>query len=344
MKKYIIIMYMALALLTGCDGRSAGWQTGNVTLVRALGVDLTGAGIDLVAWGGDGERLSAEGGSVADGLNRLKEMGTGFVHFGHADQILLGEDFARDKMPDLVDFVARDRQIGPGARLWVLRQDMPRDAADVAARLERLASAREAGTTRSCTVTQLMRAIAEEGSTLAPALSWEEEELRLAGYAVLRQGRLVGFLEGEQALGAELLCGQGAGQLVAVTLPDGAPVTLSVERASVCCEPLLAEGTLCGARLRCSVRLEVAQGAPLTKEQRREVVRQAEERLCRRIVSTLACAQFWDADFVGLEQHLRAACSAQEWNGVDWARGFRTLPLQAVVSAEVAWPADVMEE
>ena len=51
-----------------------------------------------------------------------------------------------------------------------------------------------------------------------------------------------------------------------------------------------------------------------------------------------------DADFVGLEQHLRAACSAQEWGGVDWARGFRTLPLQAVVSAEVAWPADVMEE
>lgn len=350
MKGRIIIMYVALLLLSGCGGRSVGWQTGNVTLVRAVGVDLADTGVTLAACGGDAQSpvtLTADGTSVAGALQVLQEMGDSFVHFGHVDQMLMGEDFARHGVMPLVDFVARDRQIGPGARLWVLRggtaeQCVLTGGTTVAARLERLAGDRRTGARLDCSVTRLMQALAGEDSVPIPALRWEQEALQVAGYAVLRQGHLVGFLDGEQSLGLELLCGHGAEQTVDVSLSDGEQVVLSVKRASMRCIPRLEDGRLTGADLSSSVRLEVAQGARVSGEQRRETVHQVQEILCRRMAAALACAQFWDADFVGVEQLVRMSCSAQEWRQADW--DFRALPLQVTVSAEISWLADMAEE
>lgn len=343
MKRRIIIMCMTLIFLTGCDSRAAGWQTGNVTLVRAVSVDRTDTGVTLTAWSDDAERLSGEGASVAEGLRALRAEGDGFVHLGHADQLLLGEAFARDGAARLVDFVARDRQIGPGARLWVLRDGEEPEESDVALRLERLAGDREAGAKLDCSVTRLMGVMAREGSAALPALRWQAGELRPVGYAVLRRGRLVGFLEGEQSLGLELLCGRGGGQTVDVALTDGGRPVLTVKRADIRCVPRLEDGRLTGAALSCRAGLEVAQGERLSAARRQEAVRQAEEVLSRRLAAAQACAQFWDADLVGLERLMRASCSAREWSGVDWERDFRALSLQVTVSAQVDWPADMVE-
>ena len=66
--------------------------------------------------------------------------------------------------------------------------------------------------------------------------------------------------------------------------------------------------------------------------------------LSRRLAAALAFAQFWDADFAGVEQRLRMSCSPREWGGVDWKRDFRTLPLQVMTSVRVDWPADMAED
>ena len=343
MKRYIIIMYTAL-LLSGCGRQTAGWQTGDVALVRAVGVDVAPSGVALTAWGGDIECpivLKAEGVSIADGVRALQRRGDRFVHVGHANQLLLGEAFVRDGTAQLLDFVARDRQIGPGARLWVLREDgVLADVPDVAARLERLAK----DGVVDCSGTRLMRAMAENGSVAVPALCWEENGLQPAGYAVLRQGRLVGFLDGAQSLGLELLCGEHAGQMLEVELPDGARIVLSVKNAAFRYEPQTEAGRMVGATVHSSIGLVPRQGPSLTDEQRQAVARLAEGVLCRRLAAVLACAQFWDADFTGVEQRLRGACSAQEWGAVDWDRDFRALPMQVAASVQISWPADMVEE
>lgn len=351
MKRRVIIMYMSLILLAGCGGQPTGWQTGNVTLVRAVGVDLAEQGVRLSASGGSRERplvLAAHGATVAEGMRRLGTMGDGFVHFGHADQLLLGQAFAQTGVAQLLDFVARDRQIGPGARLWVLRdgsaeQALLSESANIPARLDRLADGHEGAVPKlGCTITRLMSALAREGSVTVPALR-EEGTLQQDGYAVLRQGRLVGFLDGEQGLGLELLCGEGAGQPIEV-LQDGEPLVLSVGKASVLCEPDFEAGQLKGLELRLCARLDVVQGARLTPEQCRTAKRQAELTVCSRVAGALACAQFWDADFAGLEQAARMTCSEREWERVDWDADFRTLSLRVAVSVEVDWPAEMVED
>ncbi len=352
MKQRIIIMYMSLMLLAGCGGQPTGWQTGNVTLVRAVGVDMAEQGVRLSASGGSGERplvLAAHGATVAEGMRRLGTMGDGFVHFGHADQLLLGQDFAQTGVAQLLDFVARDRQFGPGARLWVLRDGLAErallsESANIPARLDRLADGREGAVPKlGCTITRLMSALACGGSVAVPALREEDSALQPDGYAVLRQGRLVGFLDGEQGLGLELLCGEGAGQPIEV-LQDGEPLVLSVEKARVLCEPEFEAGQLKGLNLRLCVRLDLVQGARLTPEQCRAAKRQAELTVCSRVAGALACAQFWDADFAGLEQTARMTCSEREWERVDWDADFRTLSLRVAVSVEVDWPAEMVED
>ena len=357
MKCYIIIMYMVLMLLTGCSGQQTGWQTGDVILVRAIGVDRLDTGVRISAAAGRSgsdvpvPALQADGVSVADGVRELGTKGDGFVHLGHANQLLMGEAFVQDGAGPLLDFIARDRQIGPGARLWVLQggtaeQGVAGDvAADASARLVRLAEAGGgAGPEIECTATRLMSAMARRGSVPVPALRWEGDTLQPVGYAVLRQGRLVGFLDREQSLGVELLCGRGANQVVTATLSNGERIGLRTKRTDVLCTPNIRNGRLQNVEVRCTASLDVVQGGSLTTQQRQQVGQQVELELCRRMAGALAFAQFWNADFIDMEQMVRSGCSAREWDGVDWDTEFRTLSLRAAADIRVAWPPDMMEE
>lgn len=340
----IIIMVYIMLLLSGCGGQTAGWQTGDVSLVQTLGVDRVGSEVRISATAG-----TASGASVAAGVQELCAAGNSFLHIGHVNQLVLGEAFARDGAEPLLDFLARDRRIGPGGRLWVLRDGAAEQAvaadADVSPRLTRLAEERSGSAPKlDCTATRLMSVMARQGSAAVPALTLEQGELMPDGYAVLRRGRLVGFLNREQSLGLELLCGQGAGQVVEVSLPDGTQLVLTVRRAAMAVESAVEDGALYGMYLRCGAQLELAQGAPLTAEQMESAVRQAEGILCGRMAAALACAQLWDSDFVGLERLAQGACSPREWDNTEWETSFRTLNLQVAVGARVRWPADVVEE
>lgn len=341
--RVIIIMLCAVLVLSGCSPRPAGWQTGNVDLVRTLGVDRAEGGVRVSATVG-----AAQAASLAAAVQELCSMGDSVLHVGHVNQLVLGEDFVRDGAESLLDFVARDRQIGPGSRLWVLRGDAAeravRGETDVSPRLTRLGET-FAGTAPKldCTATRLMSVMAREGSVAVPALTLEMGELAPAGYAVLRRGRLVGFLDREQSLGLELLCGQGAGQLVEVPLSATEWTVLTVRRAKVEGVPEVADGVLRSLRLRCEVRLEPAQGGALSAAQMELVARQAESVLCGRMAAALACAQLWDADVSGLERLARASCSDREWDDTNWETSFRTLPLQVIAAARVRWPADMEE-
>ena len=353
--KRVIIMCIGLLLLTGCSGQTTGWQTGNVALVRTMGVDLADRGIRVSAAvapqdGGERQVLLADGSSVAEGVQTLRGMGDSFVHLGHTNQLLLGERLVQVGAEAVLDFVARDRQIGPGARLWVLKggaaeQALQGSSADVADRLERLSdSRRDTQPKLTCTVTRLMSVMARGGSVAVPALRMEGEALQPDGYAVLRKGRLVGFLDREQSRGLELLCGQSAGQMVTVTLPEEKKLVLTGKRISVTGEPAFQQGRLAQMHLRCKVQMDVAQSAPLTPEQRQQAVDEAQSVLRDRILGAVGRAQFWDADFAGIEQLVRASCSEKEWRDADWSAEFRAIAVNTEVWVQVDWPADVMEE
>lgn len=209
-------MAAALAvLLTGC-GRSLpkAREMDDMALMRAMGVDAAvGPGqVEVTlsssrrARGIQGEEepplvLSAKQPSVRRAMLAMQGLSDSYVFCGHVDQLLLGEEVARRGVGEALGYFARDRQLGLGAQVWLIRGAKASDAIGtgkekgVDTRLSTLQNDGEIGTAGlTRTVGETLTALLEDGSAYLPALELSGEEegsaaLLERGYAVLK-GRL----------------------------------------------------------------------------------------------------------------------------------------------------------
>lgn len=120
-----------------------------------------------------------------------------------------------------------------------------------------------AGVTR--TVGETSASLLEWGSAYLPALRAVEQEregetaLLEAGYGVLRDGRLVGYLDGEGARGLELLTGRTAADILEIELPSGRTV-VRLTGAAVQWSPEFQGNDLKRLHLTCRVTAALARG------------------------------------------------------------------------------------
>lgn len=363
---------LLLSLLSGC-GRSAvpyAREMGDMALLRTMGLDAVQDGVELtVSTGernGDQEALvlSASGPSVASAVQAVQSLGDSYVYFGHVDQLLLGEELAARGVGPVLDHLAREPQLGLGVDLWVVRDGRAGEAvfaggeAGVPARLDRLeADAGMGAANIGCTALELMSVLARGASTCIPALTLApsrqgdggqgaERTLLPDGYAVIRQGKLVCFLQGEEALGLELLQQRADGHVVDVDLNDGLRVSLRLEKTRVRCEPVFQSGELTGLDVVCDLSARVVQTErPLSQEQLEEVTQNFELLEGERMVAVLERAQYWDADFLGLEHRAQLSRpSRKEDIGRVWQDVFRSLAIQVKVTGDVERSTGMMDK
>ena len=113
------------------------------------------------------------------------------------------------------------------------------------------------------------------GSAYLPALRAVEQEregetaLLEAGYGVLRDGRLVGYLDGEGARGLELLTGRTAADILEIELPSGRTV-VRLTGAAVQWSPEFQGNDLKRLHLTCRVTAALAEGRRQLEEQEQE--------------------------------------------------------------------------
>ena len=370
--KRLVAWVVLLSLLAGC-GRSAvpyAREMGDMALLRTMGLDVAGDGVELTVSTGkqSGGRpalvLSASGPSVAAASRSVQGLGDSYVYFGHVDQMLLGEELAARGVGPILDHLAREPQLGLGVDLWVVRDGRAAQAvltggeAGVPARLDRLeADAGAGGAGIDCTALQLMSDLARGASVCIPALtlaparegdggSGTGQTLLADGYAVIRQGKLVCFLQGDEALGLELLRQRADGHVVDIDLRNGLRVCLRLEKTSVRCEPVFRDGELTGLNVVCALSARVAQTErPLSPEQLAEVMQSFELLEGERMVAALERAQYWDADFLGLE-YLARRSSPSRKDDIErvWQDVFRSLTIRVEVTGDVEGSAGMMDK
>ena len=193
-----------------------------------------------------------------------------------------------------------------------------------------------------------MAALAQGGSTYLPALALQraregdgaeggEATLLPDGYAILKQGRLVGFARGDAALGLELLEGRVTGRVETLTTADGIPVTLDIRSARISCEPVFRGEDLTGLNVRCQVTSRVLQtGSRLSQDDMEELERALEQLEGERAARVLELAQYWDTDFLALKRRAGAS-GPSRWVQIEeqWARVWRELELTVEVQGTV---------
>ena len=348
----------ALALLlTGCSGLPRPREMGDMALLRTMGVDLGEEGLSVtVSTGprarglqGEGEAalvLSAGGNSLSGAARALQSLSDSYVFFGYVDQLLLGEELAGAGVTPVLDYFARDVELGLGAQLWVVRDASARQAVEaggdrgVEGRLSTLRLDGEMGVAALArTAGEVYTDLLERGAAYLPALrpGTEEQAVLLeAGYAVLKGDKLAGYLDGEAARGLELLAGRPSADIVPVEL-EGETVYVRITGGDATCRLETEGGQVTGLTVACRVTARLAE---YRTRPGRTQLQAVEEELTRvetaRISRALTRLRAWEADCTGLG--VRCALSAPEaWRQVeaDWPEWFARLEPSLEVQADV---------
>ena len=264
MRRTILTAVLASVLaLTGCGKAALPYarEMGDMALLRTMGVDAEGDRVRVtVSTGrraaglqGEGQPalvLSALGDSLSGACRSMQGLSDSYVFYGYVDQLLLGEGAALAGVEPVLDYFSRDVELGLGAQMWLVRGETARAAlesggeAGVEGRLSTLQTDSEMGAAGVArTAGEVFSDLLERGCAYLPALTASGREadggtaLLEAGYGVLRDGALAGWLDGEAAKGLELLAGHAADDILTVELPSGQAVA-RITGASVRCEPV----------------------------------------------------------------------------------------------------------
>lgn len=374
MTRRICILGLALALclpLEGCASLPDAHEIEQTVLMEAMGVDVGAEALDGVAvTAASGARaaagdspgqapvvLSAQAGTVAAACAEMQTFGEEYVFYGDVEEILLGEGEAQRGLEDLLTHMARDPELRLEAQLWVMRGSSAADAlfgavqgGGAPARLAALEQdARRFSTSRPRTARETLADLLDNGCTLLPALvqrpagpgegAQGDMVLSAAGYAVLRDGALCGYLEGGGAYGADLLSGRGTGKVLELETPGLIRTALRVTGVKTRLEPVFDGERLAGLAVECALEARAVEvrGGCLGEDERvwlaGELSRVAEAGLREAMDRFQALGA--DCAHLGGRAALRvpwrkAALEAQ------WEEAFPTLSVTWDVNAEVA--------
>ena len=366
---------LALSLLSGCSlGRgvySNYRPLETLQLAEALGVDRAeDGGVVLsaaVAKGKDdsgGGMLRSRAAGLVQGLEALQDRAVrGQVFYAHTQAIVLGQAYAEDGVGALLDYVERDVHTRMGTDLFVVRdgaaealltgsgegwdaggvlrsvrsETQRRGDSHVYSLRETAVDLSEYGAARVCA---LRLVAAETGDAAAsPGLSAVPE-----GFGVLKDGKLVAFLDGGEARAAGLL--RGTLGAVPVELPDGSggAVTLVVR----CAAPDLSFTVRADGPLRLTVRAApeaviaaAAGGGPVTAPEALDALTDALNAiLTADIEAVLARSKALDADFLALQRALRLQGADPARLPPDW---LRDLTVSVEVDARILRSSDMGE-
>ena len=342
---------LAACALTGCSAQLREpyrRQADDLALLRVVGVDATDEGVELTVAadgvdGGPGEVLSAQSATLAGAMYATRSQGERYVFYGHVDRLLLGEELTGQGIGSVLDCLARDRELGPDCRLWVVLGRAAQAVETVSGlsrhleQLERGLNVPSAG--------DAMGVLAREGSLWLPALAVAEQGgqafVQPAGYAVIRNGLLVGCTDPEGSQGLELFTGAARGRVVELTVPGVGVVSLSLERMQVDCRPCFDGDALVGLEVVGHLTARVVQSpVSLRPEEVEWLVYELEGQQGKCLARVLEQAQDWDADFLGLEHRARQATPSRAVEiSRQWPQVFRDLDICVSARGTVERPS-----
>jgi len=327
----LFIIGVALALLTGCAGAGvfADYrEVEQLEIIRTIGIDKGPEGVTVTADTGveeDGRapklfRTAAP--TLSAALEQLQETPRGRrMVFAHTEQVVIGETAARAGLAGYLDYIERATEMRIGTGVFIVRDGTAEDllaacagegssAADMLLFLK--TEIRNMGCGFVYTCGDIAAGLASEGCALAQAVErapgetvTEEERamVRPAGFAVLAEGALAGYLTEEESRGAALLLGKVERDDMTAAAESGT-AALSFRGAGMRVRPLFLGGSL--DRLSVAVRTEAAvkeasEGLTLTAaETRRALAQDLAARETERAAAAVARSQAMGLDFLGL--------------------------------------------
>ena len=320
-------------------------QDGGVVLSISAGRDASGR---------EPVRASAEAQSVTEAMQQLQGLSrSDELFFSGTGCILLGEEAAAETARWL-ELVARSDSLRLDTPLFIVRSgeaaelvtEAGGEEGDITQIMQVLISfAEKSGHARIYTCAEAARSLVENGAALVGAVREGEDASKeggltaeLDGYAILGGGgRLMSYVDGEDALGIGLYCGEPG--RAALTLDCGATAELAGSKVGL--RPILdPDGRLAGLVAEVSVEalvMETTTQLDLSSDSARE---ELESELAQRagtwVYNILNKSISLGLDFLGIGQRLERE-QTELWRSLPepWKELLPELELEVRTSAEI---------
>ena len=377
--KKTILAALALSLsLTGCSSGltifSNYRRIENIELVRTITADKAEDGVRVSIYGTAGEENDARmyentGPSIGVAMGELILMPLGReAILSHTESMLVGEDFARERMEECLDYVERYSETRLDTGLLIVRDGAAIDllkglsgsdpaASDILAGLDKNISRVGEGYVFTCR--EVAASLAGNGVALVQCVRGAEEEklfeargdlnLEPDGFAVITEdGGAMEFLTEEETLGTMLLLMKLRSKNVDLPVQNTVS-TVSVEKVRTTYEPVFGED---GRLLKLKVRLELSANlismrgaADVTRREFREEAQTRLSGIMRDAAAgAVARSQALGLDFLDLEgivsrkEPIRLEDMPEEWESL-----FPTLPVEIRVESRLERTFDIVD-
>ena len=369
----VLFLLLLILPLCGCATlRAQRREVEQLRIIQTVGVDYAPGGVRLTlaaASGPEGEgpgaALSGTGRTVSAAIEQIRERSVEEELFlGHVRAILVGQEAAEHGLDDLLALICRSAELRLDIPLYIVRggtaetlmNGVAGDRQGVTEILEaaRLREERQRGEGAS-TADAIKRSLLRSGSALVGALAYGDAAEQggktaiPAGLAVLRDGALHAWIEPEDALGAELLCGETGSRELSVLDLGGLPVSLEVQRGESAVMPVWNEdGSLRGLDLTATVRAAVletaADSADGLARYDDHLTGQLEAAVSEKLGRVLQLARQEELDLAGLGRRLELS-EPRRWRAEERRMGalLPTLEISIAVRGELTHSFDAKD-
>ena len=334
MKKISMFLIFVFVFLTfsGCGGTSiyANYrEVETLDLIHAVGVDKSGGEISVTACSGKGKddieptlfKNTAK--SLARALDELyKSSSKEDVLFYHTEHFVVGEEAAREGINKYLDYAAMAKNLRLRTNLFIVKGNTAKElitkttkakgsASDMLQTIKKDVDMLSEGYVYTCG--EVFAALEKTGCaiTLAVELVPLDEcekngELRIApaGYAVIKEGRVVGYADTQLARGIGILTGKMKYDIAEIPDGMGGLAVIQLTKAKIRVTPQYKEGSIISVDIEVTFdgTIEELQN-PLNLEDGKTIERLSKEVALverKRIQDALNLAQSLGADFMDL--------------------------------------------
>jgi len=197
LKKAVFVLALLLAVVWRPEGR----ELEELALITALAVDRGEAGIEVTAVtavrAGEDEEpevLTGAGEDLAGACDAVQMVRATHAYLGQTDQLLLGEELAREELKEVLDAVLVQRELKLDTLLYIVKG---RAGEGLAATAPEVAGETPGEDGRGVSLAQVLARLSEGGEAAVPALAAGEDGLLApAGQAMLSADGLREFRDG----------------------------------------------------------------------------------------------------------------------------------------------------
>lgn len=360
-----IITALCLLFCSGCSGLSSNYrEIEQMRLIHTIGFDLEKNQLLLSVSGGAHEnlgvtKLSAKGQNITDAMAQLQCFSNNEeLYYAHTRFILMGEEYAKNGVTDLLDYIEHSPQLRTDSPLFVIRGDTAENVLLNAGGEDHsiynvlevvISDCKKRGNSYPFTCGDVVVGLNEYGGALVCALSIkptnsvnpeaEEEEVTpvVSGYGILKNGKLVGYISEDSAMGVNILLGKTGDERVTVNL-NRSPVSLHFTKVK---HKITADWGEHGTITKLHVNVELAATIEEGFKRTDGNVSGYEQALAAEvegwIQQVLGQMSNTRTDFLGFGRKL-AITDSKNWNTspVSWESQLATMPTEVHVSCKLS--------